>query len=72
MMSWIPFEEKIYETWKKENPNQTQEDFYLNHKKEAITIQGLVEAYDRSVKNKPGDYILVNSSNHLPIAYLYS
>lgn len=72
MSSWVPFEERIYASWAKENPNKSEEEFYSQEKQEAITIRGLVEAYDRSVKNKPGDYILVNSSNHLPIAYLYS
>lgn len=72
MSTWIPFEEKIYGAWLEQNSNQTEEDFYNFEKQAASTIRGLVEAYDRSVKNKPGDYVLVNSSNHLPIAYLYS
>jgi len=72
MSGWISFEENIFAAWQQQNSNKTEEDFYDLEKQEATTIRGLVEAYDRSVKNKPGDYILVNSLNHLPIAYLYS
>jgi hypothetical protein len=72
MLSWLPVEESFFSSWINQNPENTPEAFEVTQKQEAVTIKGLVEAYDRSVKNKPGDYLLVNSSNHLPIAYLYS
>lgn len=67
MSAWIPHEESIYQTWVSHNESQSIDEFYLNQKQQAITLAGLVESYDRSVKNKPGDYLLVNPSTHLPI-----
>lgn len=72
MSSWIPIEQDLYELWSEKNPNFTIEDFYQQQSKEMVTLRGIIEPYTRSVRNKPGDYILVNQSNHLPIAYLYS
>jgi hypothetical protein len=72
MLGWFPVEESYFSSWLNQNPDQNQEQFEQNQKQESVIVKGLVEAYDRSVKNKPGDYLLVNSTNHLPIAYLYS
>jgi len=72
MNCWLLNEDSIFQNWSIENNNQSKEEFYSSQKKEAVTIRGLVEAYDRTVKNKPGDYVLINEKNQLPIAYLYS
>ncbi|HRD55904.1 MAG TPA: SH3 domain-containing protein [Parachlamydiaceae bacterium] len=72
MSSWLAQEEKIFLAWSSHNPEHSKQQFYESQKQETTLLHGLIEAYDRSVKNKPGDYILVSSESHLPLAYLYS
>lgn len=72
MQSWLPLEEIQFHAWLGEHPERTKEDFYSYQKENGVMLRGVVEAYHRSVRNKPGDYLLVNQSNKLPIAYLYS
>lgn len=72
MLSWIPQEQSIYKKWLETHPGKTENEFYESEKHAAITLKGLVESYDRTIKNKPGDYILVTGSNRQPVAYLYS
>lgn len=68
---WMPVEQAIYECWLEENGQVTQEEFYEKQKETATMIKGIVEPYTRNIKNKPGDYVLLNSSR-TPVAYLYS
>ncbi len=72
MAAWLPVEQAIYENWARANNNQSQEEYYQILNQSAVALRGIIEPYNRVIKNKPGDYILVNQSNHLPIAYLYS
>lgn len=72
MAAWLPIEQSLYDGWAKANENRSQEEFYQHQGQSAIALKGIIEPYNRVIKNKPGDYILVNQSNHLPIAYLYS
>lgn len=72
MAIWLPIEQSIYETWAQSNDNRSQDDYYAEQNHSAVALKGIVEPYNRVIKNKPGDYILVNQNNHLPIAYLYS
>lgn len=72
MAAWIPVEQDLYELWSEKHPNTSIDDFYQHQSKDMVTLRGIIEPYTRFVKNKPGDYILVNQANHLPIAYLYS
>lgn len=72
MAVWQPIEDALYQNWLQSNPEKTKEEFYQNQGEATIALRGIIEPYNRIIKNKPGDYILVNQSNHLPIAYLYS
>lgn len=73
MSAWLDVEEQLFETWVAQNDNAaTMQDFYDEQSQHSVTLQGLVEPYQRTVKNKPGDYVLLSPSSHLPIAYLYS
>lgn len=72
MAAWLPVEQSIYENWSRSNDNKSKEEFYEAMGQSAVALRGIIEPYNRVIKNKPGDYILVNQSNHLPIAYLYS
>lgn len=50
----------------------TSEDhFYKQDLKKAVTLRGVLKPYNQIVPNRPGDYMLVNEMG-LPIAYLYS
>ncbi|MBA3602777.1 MAG: hypothetical protein H0W50_03875 [Parachlamydiaceae bacterium] len=74
MSTWIPNERSMYESWAIANAvgdaTPSPQDFY--EVGSAITLHGILEPYSRTVKNKPGDYLLVSPTTALPIAYLYS
>lgn len=72
MTAWLPREQEIYQLWASRNNQRSQEEFYEEQTQQAVPITGIIEPYTRSIKNKPGDYILINQASHLPIAYLYS
>jgi hypothetical protein len=72
MAAWLPTEQALYEDWAKYHDHQSQDEYYKVLNESAIALRGIIEPYNRVIKNKPGDYVLVNQSNHLPIAYLYS
>ncbi len=69
---WTISEQKLIDEWLKDNANGTAAQFYDEQSAHAVTLKGIVENYNRNIKNKPGDYLLVNASTHLPTAYLYS
>lgn len=72
MAAWLPLEQALFESWKASQIGGTPKEFYEQQFSESISLKGTVEPYARSIKNKPGDYLLVSSTTHLPIAYLYS
>lgn len=75
MAAWIPHEEAFYASWKdkQEDPdNASLEHFYENQKQGAFIVRGVIDPYNRPVKNRPGDYLLINAGNSLPFAFLYS
>lgn len=69
---WIPVEIAYYEKWAEKNDERPIQDYYEEQRGQAVALRGILESYDRPVRNKPGDYLLVNKTNRLPIAYLYS
>lgn len=70
MAAWLPVEQAIYET---SASNGTSMDaYYAQQKQNSIKMKGMLETYNRPVKNKPGDFILVNAQNNIPVAFLYS
>lgn len=69
---WSSVEKTFYEEWMSRHPRTSLEDYYAQQKKEALVLKGTIEPYVRSVKNKPGDFILVSNTSKLPVAYLYS
>lgn len=72
MSIWIPVEQTIISRWSGETLNNDSEAFYKEQEASACTLRGLIEPYNRPVKNRPGDFLLVNSHSKLPIAFLYS
>jgi hypothetical protein len=73
MAAWNGPEEAIFSGWAtQQSERPTVNDFYSNQKEHAVELRGVIESYNKPVKNKPGDYILINKFNNLPMAYLYS
>jgi len=72
MSAWVPVEKSLYDDWAKNNNDKAQDDFYREQNDSAVALRGIIEPYNRVIKNKPGDFILVNQTTHLPVAYIYS
>lgn len=72
MAAWQPKEQAAFIAWKGSDEQVTWEDFQTAQESNAIELQGVVEPYERAVKNKPGDYLLLTQTHRKPIAYLYS
>lgn len=69
---WKEREEALFESWAGEHEDATMSTFYEEQREEAIPLRGIIEPYQRPVRNKPGDYVLLNRVNRLPVAFLYS
>jgi hypothetical protein len=67
---WDSVEESLFASWNSFHSGKKKDDFYSEQKANASTVIGRVEAFDKSVKNRPGDYILKTGNS--PVAYLYS
>ncbi len=73
MQSWEPREAKHYELWAlNEDGSPDFDSFYMQQQQKAVILEGVLKPYHQSVKNRPGDYLLINERTNLPIAYLYS
>ena len=48
------------------------DEFYSNEARVATALSGIIKPYNSFIKNRPGDFILINPKTNLPIAYLYS
>ena len=69
---WEAAEDKLFATWQAEHPELSKAEFDQSQKSQAKRLVGTLEVYELSVKNKPGDYLLISQSGNRPIAYLYS
>lgn len=72
MTGWNDQEIAIYQAWAKGHPGETLDRFYEDQKSEAKELNGILEAYNKTLRNKPGDYVLLNKATKAIIAYLYS
>lgn len=72
MSVWNDIEDSYFKYWEKGHPGETLDRFYDDQLLDSKEITGIIEAYDKPVKNKPGDYVLINKLNRNIIAYLYS
>lgn len=70
MLIWEPLEHSLHHLWAAAHGNHSLDEFYAEECDNAITLAGIVESYNRPVKNLPGDYLL-RIDNH-PVAFLYS
>jgi hypothetical protein len=72
LAAWLPKEAKLFEEWLADHPHGTMDDFYAEQRADAVQLRGIIQPYTRPVKNRPGDYLLVNHTDQQPIAFLYS
>lgn len=49
-----------------------KESFYSEQLRDAESVSGQLIPYERTGKNYPGDYMLVDAKTKMPLAYLYS
>lgn len=70
MLAWQPLEESIYHMWVASNGEKSIDEFYSEENQAADTLSGIIEPYNKPVKNRPGDFLL--KRDNLPPAYLYS
>lgn len=67
---WLPNEEALFKEWLVHNEG-TLDDFYKEQAERSTSLRGTLEPYTRNVRNRPGDYVLLNH-NRIPIAFIYS
>jgi uncharacterized protein YgiM (DUF1202 family) len=73
LANWLKVEEELFRQWQQVHGfDLSATDYYASQKKEAFFIKGMIEPYNRPIKNRPGDYIFINLANQLPFAFLYS
>lgn len=72
LTSWQDVEQNYIASFRKGHAEATDEDFYKLEKERAVHLTGVLTPYLRPVKNKPGDYLLLDPANNSPVAYLYS
>ncbi len=72
MIAWLPHEEEVFTSWLEKQEQGTMEQFYEEQKQTSELLKGVVEVYDRPLKNRPGDFMLLDPKTRLPIAFLYS
>lgn len=72
MAAWEAAERTLFKKWQVEHPSGSMEDYYAEQEQASTTLTGKIEANNRLIKNKPGDFVLINNKTNLPIAYLYS
>ncbi len=72
MSVWVPQEESLFAVWSRQTGDSNPMDFYEEQIQNAFYLRGVIDPYNKPVKNKPGDYMLIQASNRLPIAFLYS
>lgn len=70
MKVWQAYEESLYHLWASTHDGKSMDDFYLEEADNASILTGIVEPFNRPVKNRPGDYVLRAGS--FPAAFLYS
>lgn len=71
MATWLPKEETLFNAWV-EQTGKGAKEYGEEQRNQSFVLKGIIEPYNRPVKNKPGDFVLVNTATRLPIAFLYS
>lgn len=70
---WLEIEKKYFAKWRADRDYEGNEEaFYRTQSKFAQPLRGIVEPYFRPVKQKPGDYVVVDPETREPLAYIYA
>ena len=70
---WMEIEKSLDQKWRRDAGGEGDPyAFYKAQAEKAEVLQGILEPYLRPVKEKPGDFVLLDKENRTPIAYLYS
>lgn len=71
---WSLIEGTYFAAWAREKglKKASSDDFYADQRKQSVSLQGILQPYPGQVKNRPGDFILIEPASKRPIAYLYS
>lgn len=72
MSTWLPIEENLFNQWLQKNPRSDPKHFYEEQSQQGFVLRGVVDHYNRPVKNKPGDFMILNTASRMPVAFLYS
>jgi len=72
IIAWIPVEKELYEEWLIDHEGASFEAFYQDEEERSVLLSGILQLYNQSIRNKPGDYVLLHRVTKLPIAYLYT
>lgn len=72
LLTWMNVEQQLFKEWHEQNLEATLEDYYKFQIAQSKELSGILKAYDRVVKNKPGDFLIVNPVTQTPLAFLYS
>lgn len=72
LAAWLPNETKLFQEWLADHPQGSMDDWYSEERQEAVQLRGLVQGYPHQIRNKPGNYLLINHLDNQPIAFLYS
>lgn len=72
MFAWITIEQQLFKEWQEQHEEIGMEEYYKEQKSGSRELTGILKPYDRIVKNKPGDFLIVNPVTQTPIAFLYS
>lgn len=65
-------ENKIVEEAIRSGTCRSEAEFYDQEAKKSFSVRGILVPYDRLVRNRPGDFILIDASSKVPLAYVYS
>ncbi len=69
---WAVLEDAFYQRWLLSHPNGTLDDFYNEQGLLGMQVHGSVQPYRRLIKAKPGNFVLIDHVDDIPIAFLYS
>ncbi len=75
MAAWHPTEKQLWRQWIKEENRggkNSMEEFYASEQENSTPLVGIIENYDKQIKNKPGDYRILDTKTGMAIAFLYS
>ncbi len=71
-IGWIESERKFLKTQYNPQNIVDEENIYIEERKNASLLQGVIRPYDSMSQKKPGDFVIVNPKTNAPYAYLYS